>query len=40
MPTDYEELITGLKMEVPAQISCGRRGKSDFLAALGLYKLC
>jgi hypothetical protein len=40
IPIDYEELATGLVMEVPAQISCGRRGKSDYPAALGLYKFC
>ena len=40
MPIDYEELATGLVMEVPAQISCGRPGKSDGLAALRLHKLC
>ena len=39
MPIDYEELATGLVMEVPAQISCGRRDRSDCLTTLGLQKL-
>lgn len=40
MQIDYKELATGLVKGVPAQISCGRPGKSDGLAALGLHKLC
>ena len=40
IPIDFEELAKGLVMEVPAQISCGRRGKSNYPAALGLYKFC
>ena len=40
IPIYYEKLIMGLVMEVPAQISCGRRDRSDCLAALGLKKLC
>lgn len=40
IPIDLEELARGLVMEVPAQISCGRSGRSDCLAALGFNKFC
>jgi hypothetical protein len=40
IPIYNEELIIGLVMEVPAQISCGRRDRSDCLTTLGLQKLC